>query len=82
MEHVVCIWRKRAIHIGFLWSNMKERDDLQDLGVGKRTILKWIFHKQVRRAWPGLNESSSSIKWVKFLDRSCWHSKNHSALWV
>jgi hypothetical protein len=31
------------VHIGFWWGDLKERDDLEGLGVDWRIILKWIF---------------------------------------
>jgi len=30
---------------GFWWENLRERDQLGDLGVDGRIILKWIFRK-------------------------------------
>ena len=33
------------VHIGFWWSNVRERDYLEDPGVGGRIILKWFFKK-------------------------------------
>jgi hypothetical protein len=32
-------------HIGCWWGNLRERDDLEDLFVDNRVILKWIFKK-------------------------------------
>jgi hypothetical protein len=32
-------------HIGLWWGDLRERDDLEDLGLDGRTILKWIFRK-------------------------------------
>ena len=33
------------LHTGFLWDNLRERDHLENLDVGERIILKWIFKK-------------------------------------
>ena len=42
------------MHTGLCWENLWERDHLKDLGVGRRIILKWIFHKWDGLAWTGL----------------------------
>jgi hypothetical protein len=34
---------------GVWWGNPKERDQLKDLGVDGRLLLKWIFTKQKTR---------------------------------
>ena len=33
------------MHTGFWWRNLRERDNLQDLGVDGNIILRWIFRK-------------------------------------
>jgi hypothetical protein len=35
------IWGRREIHTGFWWGNPKERDHLEQLGIGGKVILKW-----------------------------------------
>jgi hypothetical protein len=33
------------VHTGFWWRDPRKRDHLEDLGVGRKIILKWIFMK-------------------------------------
>jgi len=39
---------------GFWWGGLRERENLEDVGVDESTILKWIFKKWDREAWTGL----------------------------
>jgi hypothetical protein len=45
---------ERKGHTGFWWGNLRERDHLEDPGVDRRIILRWIFWKWVVGAWTGL----------------------------
>jgi len=53
MGHVTRIGR-RKVHTEFWWGNLRERDHLEDPGVGGRIILCWTFRKWNGRAWTGL----------------------------
>jgi hypothetical protein len=49
--HVACRGRTE-VFTGFWWGNLKERDHLEDPGIG-RILLMWIFRKWDMRAWTG-----------------------------
>jgi hypothetical protein len=35
---------EKKMHTEILWGNLKEGDDLEDLGINERKILKWILN--------------------------------------
>ena len=39
------------VHAGCLLADLRERDYLEDLGIGGRKILKWIFKKWNGQPW-------------------------------
>jgi hypothetical protein len=41
------VWETEEMHTGVWWGELRERDDLEVLGVGGRTLLKWICKKWV-----------------------------------
>jgi len=43
------MWEGGEVRSGFWWGNLRERNHLEDLGAGKRIILKCIF-----KNWDGL----------------------------
>ena len=50
--HVACIGESRGVYRVW-WGNPRERDHLEEPGIGGRVILKWIFRKWDVRAWTG-----------------------------
>jgi len=38
-------------YTGFWWGNLRERNHLEDTGVGRTIILRWIFRKWDVGAW-------------------------------
>ena len=38
-------WAERLIHAWFSWVNMGKTDCVEDIGVGRKIIFKWIFKK-------------------------------------
>jgi hypothetical protein len=39
------VWGRGELHAGFWWRNLREKDYLEDPGVNRRLILRWIFRK-------------------------------------
>jgi hypothetical protein len=37
------VWVAGEVHTGFWWGNLRERDNLEDLGVDESVILKLVF---------------------------------------
>jgi hypothetical protein len=44
------------MHTGFWWGNLKDRNNLRDLEVDGKIILKSIIKKLGGRAWTGFTE--------------------------
>jgi hypothetical protein len=40
-----CRTYEGKVHTGLQWGNLREGDNLKDLGVDERIILKWIFKR-------------------------------------
>jgi hypothetical protein len=45
---------ERKVHTEFWWGNLGEKEHFENLGLGKRIILKYILKKSFGRAWTGL----------------------------
>ena len=56
MSHV---WRRGELYTGFWWENLRETDHLEDPGVDRRIILRWISRKWEVGEWTG-----SSWLWI------------------
>jgi hypothetical protein len=41
------VWGREKVRTGIWWGNLRERDDLGDLGVDRRIIIRWIFRSVV-----------------------------------
>lgn len=46
-------WETEEVHRWFSWGDLRESDDLEDLGIDKNIILKCIFKKLSGEAWTG-----------------------------
>ena len=59
MQHV---WETEWVHSTVLWGDLSERNQLEDLGIDGRIILRWIFRK-----------SDGSMGWIdQVQDRDGW----------
>ena len=47
-------WETGEMHARFLWADLSERDYLEDIGIGWREILKYIFKNWNMQTWIGL----------------------------
>jgi hypothetical protein len=66
-------WGKREMHRGLV-GKLMERDQLEDLGVGGRAVLKWTLRKYYGRAWTGF-----FWLWIGKVADSCVHSNELSS---
>jgi hypothetical protein len=41
------------LYTGIRWGNLRERDHLQDPGIDRRMIVRWIFRKWDIGVWTG-----------------------------
>jgi hypothetical protein len=56
------LWRREEVQTGCWWGNLTERDNLDNLGLGRKIILKFVFKK-----WDG------GIDWIgPAQDRDRW----------
>jgi len=55
---------KVEVYARFSYGNLRERDQLEDLGIDGSIILRWIFRKWDMRAWTG----AMSLR----MDRDSW----------
>jgi len=37
------LWGTGEVHTGFRWRDLKESDHLEDVGIDRSIIIKWIF---------------------------------------
>jgi hypothetical protein len=52
------------VHTGFWWGNLREEDHLEDPGIDKATVLKWIVKKR-----------AGGMEWIDLaLDRDRWRA--------
>ena len=48
------VWETGDMNTQFWWGDLRERNHLQNLGIGGRIKAKWIFEKWNGEAWTGL----------------------------
>jgi len=39
------VWGREETYLGFWWGKLRERDHLENPGVDRNIILRWIFRK-------------------------------------
>jgi hypothetical protein len=52
IHEFVCVG-DREVHTGFWWGDLREKYNLEDLGLDWRMILKWVFKECDGEAWTG-----------------------------
>jgi hypothetical protein len=48
------MWRRVEVYIGLWWGNLRERHHLEDPGIDRMIIFRWIFRKLDVGACTGL----------------------------
>jgi hypothetical protein len=51
------------VRTGFWWGNLRKRDQLEDLGLDGRIILRWIFGKMDLGGGGGHGLHCSALEW-------------------
>jgi hypothetical protein len=64
------VWRRREVHTGFWWGNLKERGHLEDLDVDGLMLYVWIL----KRGW-------TFVQWIDLtLGRDKCHTLMHTVI--
>ena len=59
-----CSTNGGEVYTGFWWGNLSERDHLEDRGIDKRIILRWLFRKWNVGAWTGRDRQQALVNVV------------------
>jgi hypothetical protein len=78
--HVALVGERRGA-CRFWRGNLRERDHLEDPGIGRRIILKWIFKKQNGVVWTGsiwlMIGTGGGLLWMRW-----WNLEFHKMRWI
>jgi hypothetical protein len=61
------VCKRREVHTGFWWANLKARGHFNDLGVDGSILLQFILKKSVGWAWTGFIWLTMGIRGGEFL---------------
>ena len=59
----ICSTYGGEMHTGFWWGNQKEGSQLEDIGVDRRIILKWVFEKWDVGTWNWIDVVQDRDRW-------------------
>jgi hypothetical protein len=62
VEHVA-LWRKLEMYTKFWLGSLKGGNQLEDLGISRRILLKWILRKYGVRMRAGINVAQDREQW-------------------
>jgi len=67
-----CSTNEKEVHIGFCWGNLRERNDLEDLGMDGRIIL---ISNSIKCVW--------DMEWIDLAkDRDSWNAVVKAAMYL